>query len=54
MTGPLMLVLIAVLAIAALPRWPYSKSWGFFPSSLLGGILLILLILFFAFRTATG
>jgi Protein of unknown function (DUF3309) len=34
-----------VLLIAALPTWPYSSGWGYYPSGLLGIILLIVLIL---------
>ncbi|HVD95607.1 MAG TPA: DUF3309 family protein [Candidatus Limnocylindria bacterium] len=40
----LILILIIVL-IGALPTWPYSSGWGYYPSSGLGLILLIVLIL---------
>ncbi len=40
------LVVILVLAlIGALPTWPYSRSWGFYPSGGVGLIVLILVIL---------
>jgi hypothetical protein len=41
----LLLVLLVVLLIGALPTWPYSQSWGYFPSGGLGVVLVILLVL---------
>ncbi len=46
----LLLVLLVVLLIGALPTWPYSADWGYYPSSGLGLLLLILLVLLFARR----
>ena len=41
------LVVILVLAlIGALPTWPYSRGWGYYPSGGVGLIVVILLILF--------
>jgi Protein of unknown function (DUF3309). len=40
----LIIILILVL-VGALPTWPHSKSWGYYPSGGLGLILLILIIL---------
>jgi hypothetical protein len=40
----LMVILILVL-VGALPTWPHSKSWGYYPSGGLGLVLLILIIL---------
>jgi hypothetical protein len=42
----LLLFVIIVLAIGALPAWPYSRSWGYYPSGGLGLILLIVLLLY--------
>jgi hypothetical protein len=43
---PLILIIILVLLlVGALPTWPYSNSWGYYPSGGLGLIVLILLIL---------
>ncbi|MGA2717415.1 MAG: DUF3309 family protein [Candidatus Acidiferrales bacterium] len=45
----LMLILTIVLVIAlvgSLPRWPHSRSWGYYPSGGIGLIVVILLILF--------
>ncbi len=44
LTTILIIVLILIL-IGALPSWPYSASWGYGPSGILGTILIILLIL---------
>ena len=41
----ILLVLLILLLIGALPAWPYSHSWGYYPSGGLGLILLILIIL---------
>lgn len=44
LTTILIIILILVL-IGALPAWPHSRGWGYYPSGLLGLILIILLIL---------
>lgn len=44
LTTILIIVLIIVL-IGALPSWPHSRGWGYYPSGLLGLILIILIIL---------
>ena len=41
----ILLVILILLLIGALPTWPYSASWGYYPSGGLGLVLLILLIL---------
>jgi hypothetical protein len=41
----LVLVVILVLLVLLLPTWPYSAGWGYFPSGLLGVILLVVLLL---------
>jgi hypothetical protein len=40
----ILLVVILLLLIGALPTWPYSQGWGYFPSGGLGLLLLILII----------
>ena len=40
----LLLALLIVMLILALPTWPYSAAWGFYPSGGLGLVLLVLLI----------
>jgi len=41
----LLLVLMILLLFAAVPAWPYSREWGYYPSSGLGLIVLILVLL---------
>jgi uncharacterized protein DUF3309 len=41
----LLLIVLILLLIGALPTWPYSSGWGYYPSGGLGLILIILLIL---------
>jgi hypothetical protein len=42
--NPLLLVILLVLVLGALPTWPYSQGWGYYPSGGLGLLLLILII----------
>jgi hypothetical protein len=41
----ILLVVLVLLLVGALPTWPYSANWGYYPSGGLGLVLLILLIL---------
>ena len=41
----ILLILVIILLIGALPAWPYSAAWGYYPSGGLGLVLLILIIL---------
>jgi hypothetical protein len=43
--GTLLLIILILLLIGALPAWPYSTGWGYWPSGGLGLILLIIIIL---------
>lgn len=45
MIGTILLVILAFALIGAWPRWPHSKSWGYYPSGGLGVVLLIAVIL---------
>jgi Protein of unknown function (DUF3309) len=45
MLSLLLFIVLIVLLIGALPAWPYSRGWGYYPSGLLGTILIIVLIL---------
>ena len=46
MLGPILIIVLVLLLIGALPSWPYSSGWGYYPSGLFGLILLIVIILF--------
>jgi hypothetical protein len=41
----LLIIILILLLLAALPTWPYSSGWGYYPTGGLGLILLIVLIL---------
>lgn len=41
----ILLIVVIILLISALPTWPYSTGWGYYPSGGLGLVLLILLIM---------
>ena len=43
--GTILLIILILLLIGALPNWPYSTGWGYYPSGGIGLILLILIIL---------
>jgi len=44
--GTVLLVLLILLLLGALPRWPHSRGWGYAPSGVIGTILIIVLVLF--------
>jgi hypothetical protein len=41
----ILLIILIILLIGALPTWPYSGGWGYYPSGGLGLVVLILIIL---------
>lgn len=43
--GTILIIILVLLLLGAIPTWPYSRGWGYYPSGLLGLILLIVLIL---------
>jgi len=48
--GTILLIILILLLIGALPAWPYSSGWGYWPSGGLGLILVIVIVLAFAGR----
>ena len=45
MLGTILLVVLILALLGALPRWPHSRDWGYFPSGGLGLVVLILILL---------
>lgn len=43
--GTILLIVLILLLIGALPSWPHSRSWGYYPSGGLGLVVVILVIL---------
>jgi hypothetical protein len=50
MLGTILLIVLILLLIGALPTWPHSRSWGYYPSGGLGVVLTVLIILLFLGR----
>jgi hypothetical protein len=46
--GLILLIILVVLLLAAVPAWPHSRDWGYYPSGGIGIILIIILILLIA------
>jgi hypothetical protein len=45
MLGTILLVVVILMLVGAIPTWPHSKQWGYYPSGGLGLVLLIIVIL---------
>ena len=43
--GTILLIILILVLIGALPSWPYSAGWGYYPSGGLGLVIIIILIL---------
>jgi hypothetical protein len=45
MLGTLLIIILVLALLGALPRWPHSKSWGYYPTGGFGLVLVIVVIL---------
>ena len=45
MLGTNLIIVLLLLLFGAWPSWPYSRSWGYYPSSGLGLVLIVVLVL---------
>ncbi len=45
MLGTLLIVVLLIILLGALPTWPYSRSWGYYPSGGFGLVLLVVVLL---------
>jgi hypothetical protein len=43
--GLLLLIVVLMLLFGAVPRWGYSRSWGYGPSGVLGFVLVVVIVL---------
>ena len=50
MLRTILIIIVILMLLGSLPAWPYSSGWGYYPSSGLGLVLLILIILILADR----
>jgi hypothetical protein len=45
MLGTVLLIVLILLLLGAIPAWPHSRSWGYYPSGGIGIVLIIIIIL---------
>jgi len=45
MLGTILLIVLILLLLGAVPAWPYSRSWGYYPSGFVGILLLVVVVL---------
>ena len=50
MLGTVLIVVFILMLVGALPSWPHSQNWGYWPSGSLGLVLMILAVLLFVGR----
>ena len=50
MLSTILIIILVVLLIGALPTWPYSSDWGYYPGGGLGLVLVIVVVLALAGR----
>lgn len=43
--GTILLIILIILLIGAVPSWPYSSGWGYYPSGGIGLVLIVVIIL---------
>jgi hypothetical protein len=43
--GTILLIVLILLLVGALPSWPYSSGWGYYPSGGLGLVLIVVIVL---------
>lgn len=44
--GTILLIVLILALVGALPTWPHSQAWGYYPAGGIGSLLLVLLILY--------
>jgi len=45
MLGTILLIVLILMLVGAIPTWPHSRDWGYFPSGALGVVVIILIVL---------
>ncbi|MFO1397025.1 MAG: DUF3309 family protein [Burkholderiales bacterium] len=43
--GTILLIILILILVGALPSWPYSRGWGYYPSGIVGIIVVVLIVL---------
>jgi hypothetical protein len=50
MLGTILLILLILMLVGALPTWPHSRSWGYYPSGTVSVLLVVVVVLLLAGR----
>ncbi|MBV8186429.1 MAG: DUF3309 domain-containing protein [Alphaproteobacteria bacterium] len=50
MLGTILLIILVLILVGALPTWPYSSGWGYYPSGGIGLLLIVVVVLLLAGR----
>ncbi len=50
MLGTILLIVLMIMLVGALPRWPHSQNFGYYPSGVSGVLLIVVLVLLFTGR----
>jgi flagellin-like protein len=50
MLTAMLIALLTIFVLGAVPTWPYSRGWGYYPSGVLGTVLLVIIVLILAGR----
>ena len=50
MLGTILLVILVLMLVGSVPAWPHSSNWGYYPSSGLGLLAVVVLVLFLTGR----
>jgi hypothetical protein len=45
MLGTILVILLVLMLLGAIPAWPHSRSWGYYPSGGLGLVLIVVIVL---------
>jgi hypothetical protein len=43
--GTILLIILVLLLVGAVPAWPYSREWGYFPSGIVGVLVVVLVVM---------
>jgi uncharacterized membrane protein YdcZ (DUF606 family) len=44
-TGTILLIVLILILVGALPAWPHSRNWGYYPGGILGIVVIVLIVL---------
>lgn len=48
--GTILLILLVLILLGVIPRWPHSREWGYAPSGVIGVVVIVLVVLLLAGR----